>query len=163
MRLCLCWRLRFLCGFCALFMGPASMGFSKFFFKTGSHGTIHTFKNYFAIVFSIFSFQQLVVSKQTLIVPHENLQLFAPFAKSLVAHGWHLLVCPWHPEFKSPLPVVTIKFETEKSSTSKSEPITTKETQYLKFIKKIWTKGKDAQKFPVQTFSLVSNSFKLQF
>ena len=58
MRLCLCWRLRFLCGFCALFMGPVSMDFSKFFFKTGSHGTIHTFKNYFAIVFSIFSFQQ---------------------------------------------------------------------------------------------------------
>ena len=24
-------------------------------FKTGSHGTIHTFKNYFAIVFSVFS------------------------------------------------------------------------------------------------------------
>ena len=28
-------------------------------FKTGSHGTIHTFKNYFVIVFSIFSSQQL--------------------------------------------------------------------------------------------------------
>ena len=26
-----------------------------FFIKNGSHGTIHTFKNYFAIVFSIFS------------------------------------------------------------------------------------------------------------
>ena len=51
-------RLRFFCGSCALFMGPTSMDFSKFFFKTRSHGTIHTFKNYFATVFSVFSFQQ---------------------------------------------------------------------------------------------------------
>ena len=29
----------------------------KTFIKNKSHGTIHTFKNYFAIVFSIFSFQ----------------------------------------------------------------------------------------------------------
>ena len=27
----------FLCGSCALVMGPASMNFSKFFFKIGSH------------------------------------------------------------------------------------------------------------------------------
>ena len=45
--------------------------FSNFFFiiKNGSHDTIHTFKNYFAIVFSIFSFQQnksYDISKQTL-------------------------------------------------------------------------------------------------
>ena len=45
----------FLCGSRALFTGPASTDFSKFFFKTGSHGTIHTFKNYFAIVFSVFN------------------------------------------------------------------------------------------------------------
>jgi len=40
-----------------LFMGPAtaSTEFSKFYFKTGSHGTIYTFKNYFAIVFSVIS------------------------------------------------------------------------------------------------------------
>ena len=30
---------------------------ATFFIKNGSHGTIHTFKNYFAIVFLIFSFQ----------------------------------------------------------------------------------------------------------
>ena len=29
--------------------------FSKTFIKNGSHGTIHTFKNYFATVFSVFS------------------------------------------------------------------------------------------------------------
>ena len=31
--------------------------FSKTFIKNGSYGTIHTFKNYFATVFSVFSFQ----------------------------------------------------------------------------------------------------------
>ena len=30
---------------------------SIFFIKNGSHGTIHIFKNYFATVFSVFSFQ----------------------------------------------------------------------------------------------------------
>ena len=29
--------------------------FNNFFFKIGSQGTIHTFKNYFAIVFSVFN------------------------------------------------------------------------------------------------------------
>ena len=31
--------------------------FSNFFIKNESHSTIHTFKNYLAIVFSVFSFQ----------------------------------------------------------------------------------------------------------
>ena len=30
--------------------------FSNFFFKIGSYGTNHTFKNYFATIFSVFSF-----------------------------------------------------------------------------------------------------------
>ena len=42
----------------ALFTGLTSVEFSKIFIKIGSHGTIHTFKNYFATMFSIFSFQQ---------------------------------------------------------------------------------------------------------
>ena len=46
--------LRFFCGSHALFTRPTSTDFSKFFFKIGSHGTIHTFKNYFATVFSVF-------------------------------------------------------------------------------------------------------------
>lgn len=54
--------LRFLCGSRALFTGPASTDFSKFFFKIGSHGTIHTFKNYFSTVFSIFNFQFSAIS-----------------------------------------------------------------------------------------------------
>ena len=40
---------------CILFMGPASTFFNKIFIKIESHGTIHTFKNYFIIVFSVFS------------------------------------------------------------------------------------------------------------
>ena len=48
-------RLLFFYGSCILFMGPTSTDFSKFFFKTVSHNTIHTFKNYFATVFLIFN------------------------------------------------------------------------------------------------------------
>ena len=46
------------CGSHALFMGPTSTDFNKISFKIGSHGTIYTFKNYFATVFLIFNFQQ---------------------------------------------------------------------------------------------------------
>ena len=45
----------FFCGSRALFTRPASMDFSKINFKTKSHDTIHTFKNYFVTIFSIFS------------------------------------------------------------------------------------------------------------
>ena len=47
--------LRFFFWSRALFMGLTSTDFSKFFFKTGSHDTIHTFKNYITTVFSVFS------------------------------------------------------------------------------------------------------------
>ena len=36
-------------------MGPISTFFNKIFIKIGSNGIIHTFKNYFATVFSVFS------------------------------------------------------------------------------------------------------------
>ena len=42
---------------CALFTDPQISLFSNFFIKNGSHGTIHTFKNYFAKMFSVSSFQ----------------------------------------------------------------------------------------------------------
>ena len=45
--------LTFFCGFHALFIGLTRTNFSKFFFKIGSHSSIHTFKNYFATVFSV--------------------------------------------------------------------------------------------------------------
>ena len=38
---------------------PQISFFINFFIKNGSHGTIHTFKNYFATVFSVFSKNKL--------------------------------------------------------------------------------------------------------
>ena len=40
--------------YCVLFMGPTSTLLKKYF-KIGSHSTIHTFKNYFTTVFSVFN------------------------------------------------------------------------------------------------------------
>ena len=48
----------FLCGFCALFIGPTNNFFNNNNFKTESHDSIHTFKNYFDTVFSIFNNKQ---------------------------------------------------------------------------------------------------------
>ena len=48
----------FLVGFMHYLQDLQVFFFSKNNFKTGSHGTIHIFKNYFAIVFSVFNFQQ---------------------------------------------------------------------------------------------------------
>ena len=42
-----------------LFMNPQIPLFSNFFIKNGSHDTIHTFKNYFATMFSVFSFSKI--------------------------------------------------------------------------------------------------------
>ena len=36
---------------------PKTSFFTQTFIKNGSHDTIHTFKNYFVILFSVFSFQ----------------------------------------------------------------------------------------------------------
>ena len=52
----------FLCGSCVLFTGLVNTFFNNFFFKTGFHGTIHTFKNYFTTMFSFFSFQFSTIS-----------------------------------------------------------------------------------------------------
>ena len=41
----------------ALFTDPQISFFINFFIKSGSHSTIHLFKNYFATVFSVFNFQ----------------------------------------------------------------------------------------------------------
>ena len=41
----------------ALFMDPQILFFINFFIKNWSHGTIYTFKNYFATVISAISFQ----------------------------------------------------------------------------------------------------------
>ena len=55
----------FLCGSRALFTGPASTFFSKNNFKTRSHGTIHTFKNYFTIIFSAICCRGVQGSRKT--------------------------------------------------------------------------------------------------
>ena len=57
-------RLRFLCGSHTLFTKFASTFFNKNNFKIGFHSTIHTFKNYFIIVFSIFNFQISIFSNK---------------------------------------------------------------------------------------------------
>ena len=44
----------------ALFMDPQFPLFSNFFIKNGSHYTIHTFKNYFATVFSVSATRSLI-------------------------------------------------------------------------------------------------------
>ena len=46
----------------ALFTDPQISFFSNFFIKNGFHGTIHTFKIYFATVFFSFQFQFSVFS-----------------------------------------------------------------------------------------------------
>ena len=47
--------------------GTCKYFFSKNNFKIEFHDTIHTFKNYFAIVFSIFNFQFSIFSFQFLV------------------------------------------------------------------------------------------------
>ena len=47
-------RCAFFSGSRTVFTGPASVLFSKKTFKIESHGTIHIFKNYFTIMFSVF-------------------------------------------------------------------------------------------------------------
>ena len=39
------------------YFNPQISLFNNFFIKNGSHGTIHTFTNYFTTVFSVFNFQ----------------------------------------------------------------------------------------------------------
>ena len=54
-----------------LFRDPQTSLFSNFFIKNRSHGTIHTFKNYFATVF--FSFQFSTISKRTHSLLHRKI------------------------------------------------------------------------------------------
>ena len=48
--------LRFLCRSRALFIGPTSTNFSKFFFEIGSHSTIHSFTHFKIILLHSFQF-----------------------------------------------------------------------------------------------------------
>ena len=53
-----------------LFIDPQISLFSNFFIKNRLHCTIHTFKNYFTIIFFNFQFQFSVISKRTLNATH---------------------------------------------------------------------------------------------
>ena len=50
--------------------------FTKTFIKSGSHSTIHTFKNYFTIVFSVFS----------------KISIIQTDPKSTLKHYMHILI-----------------------------------------------------------------------
>ena len=63
---------------------PQTLLFSNFFIKNRSHGTIYTFKNYFAIVFSVFSFSK-IISIQT--DPMSELCTYACLGKSSTRMG----------------------------------------------------------------------------
>jgi len=75
-------------------MEPASIEFSKFFFKIRSYDTIYTFKNYFATVFLTINFQFSAISgiqidSSSILIPHSTILttskvfLFYFFTKSL--------------------------------------------------------------------------------
>ena len=49
------WLVAFPVGLVHCSQDPQTSFFNKTFIKNGSHGTIHTFKNYFTTVFSVFS------------------------------------------------------------------------------------------------------------
>ena len=68
-----CWLFNHEQCICALFMDPQIPLFSNFFIKNGSHGTIYTFKNYFATMFSVFSFQ----FQQNKFYPNRPLELLS--------------------------------------------------------------------------------------
>ena len=77
------------CTIHTLFMGPTTTLFRKKNIKNGSHGTIHTFKNYFATVFSIFNKISCIQTDSTSIKQirqrskKENTQCICPSNQSL--------------------------------------------------------------------------------
>ena len=87
----------------ALFTGPTSTKSGKINFKTRSHSTIHTFKNYFATVFSVISFQFSIISgiqiePQCTLVNSSCLDNFSPIWSiwSNLVHFVHVgLFCPF--------------------------------------------------------------------
>ena len=83
----------------ALFMRPTATLFREKNIKNGSYGTIHTFKNYFVTLFSVFSFQffnfsknklysnrPLVPWKFKLMIMYLTLLVPIPFPSTIVIH-----------------------------------------------------------------------------
>ena len=89
-------------GSCTLFTEPASTEFGKIDFKTGSHSTIHTFKNYFATVFSVFSNKRcpnrplVFKSRMHEVKFHfEILKESCCFQPFMLSYGWYI---SWGPK-----------------------------------------------------------------
>ena len=90
-----------LCGSHALFMGLASTFFSKNNFKTRFHGTIHTFKNYFTTMFSVFGYKQYLNGPQSVYTPPcISAALFSRSPRALYSI-FLLLLCLWSSFFIS--------------------------------------------------------------
>ena len=70
-------------GSCALFTQFANIESGKCNFKTGSHGTIHIFKNYFATIFSVINFQFLTINN---ILTDPNNLSFSKFSTHQAFH-----------------------------------------------------------------------------
>ena len=59
-----------------LFIGPTTTLFKKQILKNGSHSTIHTFKIYFATVFSVFSQINYIQTSPTVITKSIQIRKF---------------------------------------------------------------------------------------
>ena len=93
-------RPTFFSGSHALFTESTSTFFSKNNFNTGSYGTIHTFKNYFDTMFSVFS------NKQYTSIPlfsfligaiFDSISIFERFINLLATQPWWMGVWPNNP------------------------------------------------------------------
>ena len=86
---------------CALFTDPQIPLFSHFFIKNMSHGTIYTFKNYFAIVFSVsifnFSKNKLNLNRPLISFKYLLLVLFFYSPKFLILSPFYSCSLPLVP------------------------------------------------------------------
>ena len=80
-----------------LFMDPQISLFNNFFIKNWSHSTIHTFKNYFATIFSVFNYQfqqNKFYSKRPLVFIFWTDFCFGPYflvIPTWISKNWKLL------------------------------------------------------------------------
>ena len=103
----------FFCGFHALFRRLANNFFSKNNFKIRSYDIIHTFKNYFTTMFSVFSFQFSVISdiqidpKVSMGFWFDNTSLYKQTLKLRFFFGW--LFGVYKSDYKSLISFLGIK------------------------------------------------------
>ena len=68
-------------------MNPQIPFFINFFIKNESHGTIHTFKNYFTTVFLVFSFSKISFI-QTDHLSKKWVDIFPPISNIIKINGY---------------------------------------------------------------------------